>query len=335
MKLTVTGLFALTFVIISLSVLFFRIHKQKNIQENFHDVPYPHTHDFDMSVIPQDHNMEYNPSYPLPTPNMGNPTNNYMVPGGVITDSQCAFDRIEDVSKDTKEDEEQYKILEEKYKVPTFQAYHQFYTNTKEKIKNNNNSHLNSFIVDQYLQDIKTNSLKNEIGKLDDLIKISNSQTESSTPIDNSIKSIKSLKYGIALNTSQIGKEEQSIDSEKDPMMIFLNQGCLSYSPNGKESSDDTRSPYWVKLCQKNNADQLFKINQIKNKTDYNAVIDNPKLHQTTEDSDKIYPFNVVQPNSNNKQCLTLNKKGLSIENCLPIRQEDQIWNMSQEKRPC
>lgn len=359
MKITITlsGIIGLAFVLISLAIVFGRINQTDKINqekigiENFSD-----------GNIMSDGNMMNNS-------NMMSDNNIDIYPGlessQKVLDSECAFDYIRKSMSDIRQKEAEVDFLEKKFKIPRFDDYHKLYQETKDKINKNNNSLLNQFIVDQYLQDVRVDKLKSDLSSLNQLVNTDSEVDNCPNPLnqsENAIKSIKSIKYGVSLNTHQVPNPDNKTDKKlvepkkedlppgcpsypveeaikplEDPLMIYINQGCLSYSASGKEVSDDVRARdnYWVELCQKRKPDQLFEINRIKNKDDYNKIIKNKKMHQTQDDSDKIYPFNVIQPKGNNKQCLTLNKNGLSVENCLPLKKDDQNWNPSQEKRPC
>ncbi len=263
-------------------------------------------------------------------------------------DTSTPYDYIINSVNQIKEKEEDIYKLENEFIIPTFTDYYGLYNKTNQTI-NNNNPILDKFIIDQHLQDVQINKLKNEIGTLNNLINLDNNNNQCPDPLkqpENAIKSIKSIKHGISLNTHQQSNSKsepnsqcpsfQPVNPEKDPLMIYINQGCLTYSIDGKNISDDTRKDnYWVELCQKGNKQQLFEIKQIKNNQEYNTIIPDKRTHLLDESSNKIYPFNVIQPRDNNKVCLTLNKNGLSVENCLPLKKDEQEWKISSEKRPC
>jgi hypothetical protein len=226
MKITfsISGIIGFSIILILLSIIFQRIYKQNNIFEKFNN------------------------------PN----------------DTQ--YDYIINTVNETLETDDKINKLENEFIIPTFTDYYDLYKKTKDKI-NENNPVLDKFIIDQHLQDTQIIKLKNEITNLNNLLNQGNNNNNQGNnnnnncpnPLnqkDNAIKSIKSLKYGISLNTHQqsnSGKKPlepnsedlpnncqsyptyEPVNPEKDPLMIYINQGCLTYSIDGKNISDDTR----------------------------------------------------------------------------------------------
>jgi len=319
MKITfsISGIIGFSIILILLSIIFQRLYKQNNIFEKFDNQ----------------------------------------------NDIKSPYDYIMNTVDEIKKKDETINNLENDFIIPTFTDYYELYKKTKDKI-NDNNLPLDKFIIDQHLQDTQISKLKNEISNLNYLINLDNNNNQNNQnncphPLnrsDKAIKSVKSLKYGISLNTHQQSNtgnkpsEPQNlpngcqsyptyepVNPETDPLMIYINQGCLTYSIDGKNISDDSRKDnYWVEMCQKGKPEQLFKIKQIKNNQDYNSIMSDKRTHLSDDSSTtKIYPFNVIQPKDNNNSCLTINKNGLSVENCLFLKKDDQEWKISPEKRPC
>ena len=122
--------------------------------------------------------------------------------------------------------------------------YNKLLEDSKKEIDMNldNKQKITKFLINNKLYESKVSKLNAEIHQLEtDLASI---PTQPPNAISNTKNySIKSLKYGSQLSVREL--------SDKS-IMIFLNNGCLTYDDN---------SNYSVKYCEITNPRQVFKIN--------------------------------------------------------------------------
>lgn len=184
--------------------------------------------------------------------------------------------------------------------------------------------------IKQDIQDMKIEELEKNMSKLENQ-RIKNNLKYNRKNLTE-IHGVKSFDNSQILNVYP-GKEESSDDGQN--YMIFGNGGCLSY--NQKVEKENSTNQYAFTHCNVQNPQQQFKIKTINDKVSYNDNVysDNDKV---STDSEFInYGFNIIKPentndNSNyydkNRQCLSLNENGLSIEPCtLEPKQRFSIVN--------
>jgi len=174
--------------------------------------------------------------------------------------------------------------------------------------------------IEQDIQDMRIDDLEKNMAKLEYLRfknnKLSNKKTS------NEIHGVKSYDNSQILNVYP-GKDQKTNDKYKKNYMVFGNGGCLSY--NQVVDNKGSTNQYAFTHCNVQNPQQQFKIHQINDKGTYNNNVysDNDKVNSN---SDFInYGFNILKPinvnnkantNDKDKQCLSLNENGLTIEPC-------------------
>jgi hypothetical protein len=158
----------------------------------------------------------------------------------------------------------------------------------------------------------KINEIKNEINYLTNLTNLNkNTNSPQNTNLSNQIKSIKSLESGINLNVKYLKKEDS-----KDVIMIFLNNGCLTYKDN----------KYISQYCEITNTDQHFILNKIDDKIDFkNNLNDDYKTLQKPITRDES--FYIICPHNDSSKCVKVDLDGISIEDCKPSQlNKGQRW---------
>ena len=175
------------------------------------------------------------------------------------------------------------------------------------KIKNNLNQN-------------KIKEIQDEITYLTNLTKNTSSPQNTNSPNQNEIKSIKSLQSGINLNVKYLNDDK----NKNKIIMIFLNNGCLTYKDN----------KYISQYCEITNTDQHFILTKIDNGSQLSSkYLDNDYLKQQnlnnnlTNNSENSYPFYIICPNNNSLKCVKVDLDGISIEDCKPSTlNSDQRW---------
>ena len=94
-----------------------------------------------------------------------------------------------------------------------------------------------------------------------------------------------------------------SVNHHNDNYNIRANRGCLQNNNNLLDITD----------CSTNTGQQ-FKIQNIKNKEEYNKHLKNDKVDSFSENV--FYPFSIINPKSNNKTCLSVDGANIGLVDC-------------------
>ena len=174
------------------------------------------------------------------------------------------------------------------------------------------------------IQDItdKINDLKAKI------LTLNNFPTDLNSTNLNLINSIRSLQTGINLNVKHLNIKDFNKDSSiyQPRIMIFLNNGCLTYQ-NGIYNS---------KHCEMTNQNQHFIFKHITNHTDFLNYLsgDYKTLQLNITDT---FDFYIIHPIDDLTKCVKIDLDGISIEDCKPSTLNmDQRWfSSSITKKSC
>jgi len=209
--------------------------------------------------------------------------------------------------------------------------YIKYITNVKDQITKISDDYKDKAINIKY--EINEDTIKNLQQNIKDFENIINTippsseQSDPSTPINpipfNNIGSIKSISSGINMNVRHLNEytlgsetynnlfNNHNLDKKLQIIMIHMNNGCLTYSDDGK---------YFSKYCELTNRNQYFIFKTIQDgqqllndhlKGDYNTK---QKLINSTISSN--FPFNIIYPIDNPNKCIKIDIEGLSIEDC-------------------
>ena len=171
------------------------------------------------------------------------------------------------------------------------------------------------------IQDIteKINDLNNKFSTLTSITPTGNL---------NLINSIKSLQTGINLNVKHLNISDYNIDQKKyqPKIMIFLNNGCLTYS----------NAIYNSKHCEMTNQNQHFIFKHITDKTDFLNYLSGDYLTLQKNITESV-DFNIIHPIDDLTKCVKVDLDGISIEDCKPSTLNiDQRWlSSSITKKSC
>lgn len=169
-----------------------------------------------------------------------------------------------------------------------------------------------------HIQDQKINEVNKLIKDITDLQK---DAKQSSQPI----KAIRNLNTSTILNveeypdpkiTAPNGTTYYANGSSKYPnYLIYGNNGCLQYN---KGTDNTNPSTYNFQPCNSNNSNQRFTIKRIANKDDYNnSIFKDAKNDYSILSDDSIgMGFYIVNPETDEQQCMQLNNDGLSVRPC-------------------
>jgi len=146
--------------------------------------------------------------------------------------------------------------------------------------------------------------------------------------IQNPIKAIKNLKTSSSLNVEEY--PDPTNTNTKQPStyigngasrypnyLIYGNNGCLQYNKGTARNANEP-STWSFQPCNSNLAQQRFNMSKVNTMEDYNAKITDPanKNYKIADTNSVIMGFYVVNPETDNNQCLTLNNDGLSVMPC-------------------
>jgi hypothetical protein len=182
------------------------------------------------------------------------------------------------------------KVLKDKGPIDVIK-YNKLLEDAKNEIDMNleNKQKLSKFIMNNKIYEDKVNNLNSEISTIENELQILSSAQPTQAPrlLSNKNYSIKSIKYGISVSVRELSSNN---------VMIFLNNGCLTYNDNNN---------YSVKYCEISNPKQLFKINNVLNSNNICTVSPMSDSNMYLKIDDKGLSFikyistsNVV-PNSN------------------------------------
>ena len=140
------------------------------------------------------------------------------------------------------------------------------------------------------------------------------------------IKAIKNLKTSQSLNVEEYPDPANNNSSqpktyrgngapEYPNYLIYGNNGCLQYN-KGKDAS--TAGTWAFQPCNSNMPEQRFNMTQINTMDNYNNKITDiaNQSYKIADTNSVIMGFYVVNPETANDQCLTLNPDGLSVMPC-------------------
>ena len=199
--------------------------------------------------------------------------------------------------------------------------YKKILSDISEIIDNEYNPERAAFILKQDAQNIEMEKLAKEAELLQKKIQI-----KGVDKIDrHAIGSIKSLDSGVNMNVKQLKNKDlilkndeksKIFSDDRHPLMVHLNNGCLSYEANGK---------YGSQHCEMQNPKQYMVYRLINNRYELNKHIADPELKVSEEtDIPRLYPFNIITPYHNEKMCIQADQDGLSVEDCRPLASNNQ-----------
>jgi hypothetical protein len=141
------------------------------------------------------------------------------------------------------------------------------------------------------------------------------------------LESMKELKNLQTIQSKVSGKKlAVKMVGNNNEFLIKANNQCLSYTNDNK---------YKLQNCNQNNKKQMFGLKPISTSNDYRHVLNEP-INEAQLKNVK-YPFYVVQPSNNSKQCLYAgdqnNSAMISIEPCKI--NDNQQWSKSTNKSTC
>ena len=208
------------------------------------------------------------------------------------------------------------------------QAYLQVinHKNIMENINNPEKLQDIRFNISQHVQDSKIQNLEEELSNIENLkmknVNYINSNNKEDTKI---IKSIKNIQNSKILNV-HLPDDISPEDVDNHEYMVFGNGKCLSFKKT-KNNEDKLVNEYKFVDCNRQEPEQLFKIDKVYNKNQYNNKINNP-IHQITSTKFDTMGFYAVSPKDDLKECLTLNDDGLTIQPCdLNSNQRYTVFN--------
>lgn len=162
----------------------------------------------------------------------------------------------------------------------------------------------------------------------DKFLTLNDSPTDLNSTNLNLINSIRSLQTGINLNVKHLNINDYIDDSSiyQPKIMIFLNNGCLTYQ-NGIYNS---------KHCEMTNQNQHFIFRHITNQKDFlNYLSGDYKTLQLN--ITETFNFYIIHPIDDLTKCVKIDLDGISIEDCKPSTLNmDQRWfSSSITKKSC
>ena len=208
------------------------------------------------------------------------------------------------------------------------QAYLQVinHKNIMENINNPEKLQDIRFNISQHVQDSKIQNLEEELSNIENLKMKNNNYINSNNREDTKIiKSIKNIQNSKILNV-HLPDDIEPDNEDNHEYMVFGNGKCLSFKKT-KNNEDKLVNEYKFVDCNRQEQDQLFKIDKVHNKNQYNSKISNP-IHKITSTKFDTMGFYAVSPKNNLKECLTLNDDGLTIQPCdLNSNQRYTVFN--------
>ena len=145
--------------------------------------------------------------------------------------------------------------------------------------------------------------------------------------IQNPIKAIKNLKTSSSLNVEEYPDPANKNTNQPSTYvgngatnypnyLIYGNNGCLQY--NKGTTTPNEPATWSFQPCNSNIEQQRFNMSKINTMEDYNAKITDPvnQNYKIADTNSVIMGFYVVNPETDNNQCLTLNNDGLSVMPC-------------------
>jgi hypothetical protein len=152
----------------------------------------------------------------------------------------------------------------------------------------------------------------------DKFLTLNNSPTDLNPLNLNLINSIRSLQTGINLNVKHLNIIDYVDDSSiyQPKIMIFLNNGCLTYQ----------NTIYNSKHCEMTNQNQHFIFKHITNQTDFLNYLSGDYKTLQQNITEKI-DFYIIHPIDDLTKCVKIDLDGISIEDCKPSTLNmDQRW---------
>jgi len=236
---------------------------------------------------------------------------------------------IKDNFKDNFKDIDTGSIILPKTNTDELNAYTDSYNNSIALLDDPNQLNKVAFDTYIYLQEKKLSNLKTDFDKLKTSM---DSQKHAPTPI----KGLKSMHNSNILNVesypnpnitqsqipgitnpTNVYSGNGAIPSNYPNYLIYGNNGCLQFKQGDNTKTPIESSSFDFQSCNANNNLQQFKVNRINNKIDYNSLISQKNSNYVINDeSSTQFGFYVVNPMTDNKQCLQLNNDGLSIMPC-------------------
>jgi hypothetical protein len=185
-----------------------------------------------------------------------------------------------------------------------------------------------AFILKQESQNMNIDDIYQQAKDLEEKLNKKNNGNSNNNNNNNNnnghnIGSIKSVDSGINFNVKQLqsdklelGSKDNIFGNETHPLMVYLNNGCLTYEANGK---------YGTQHCEMQNPKQYMIYRKITNRDELNKHIMDPELHVSEKsDLNRLYPFNIITPYNNDKMCLQVDNEGVSFEDCRHLNSNDQ-----------
>lgn len=145
--------------------------------------------------------------------------------------------------------------------------YNEFINNVSDELENKFNikKHIGNYLINEKVKTNKINNLTDEISLLENTL-----STIPLPTINNTYKSIKSNKYGVTLSI----KELNSNNNGTITIMIFLNNGCLTY-----DNTKPDNNKYITKYCELQNLNQRFIFRKINNNLGVINPINIPNMY--------------------------------------------------------
>ncbi len=233
---------------------------------------------------------------------------------------------------------------EKNLKTVNGQDYIKYVTDIKDNITNVGNSFRDGALeIKTKINENTIKKLNNDVNTFVNLISTLPIDTPNPNSIDPSasipltnIGTIKSVNTGIIMNVKHLSPYNLGQDTYNNIVsknnlkttfpiiMIFMNNGCLTYGDNGK---------YYSKYCELTSKTQYFVFKKILNGTDYarDHLLGDYQIKQKflneNENPDE-FPFNIIYPVDNATKCVRIDIDGISIEDCKPSNSNiDQRWS--------
>ncbi len=125
------------------------------------------------------------------------------------------------------------------------------------------NKHIGNYLINQEIKKNKINDLNDDISLLENTL--SHIQLPA---VNNTYKSIKSSKYGVTLSIKELSSINDTIT-----IMIFLNNGCLTYDNHNEKNK------YTTKHCELQNHNQRFILKKLNNNLGIIHPINHPNIY--------------------------------------------------------
>lgn len=196
--------------------------------------------------------------------------------------------------------------------TPELKDYVDAYNKSVALLDDPNQLNQSAFDTYMHLQNKKINELRDAINTF-----------PTKSAIQQPIKAIKNLKTSQSLNVEEYPDPTNHNSTQPATYrgngataypnyLIYGNNGCLQYNKTANSGT-------WAfQPCNSNLPEQRFNMTQINTMDDYNNKITDTanQSYKIADSNSVIMGFYVVNPETANNQCLTLNPDGLSVMPC-------------------